>query len=378
MNKNIYKKLAQHLDELPAGYPSTKNGVELRILERLFTEEQAKLALHTTLIPEEAKVIALRAGLDNDEAEKKLDEMVDKGLLFSIEHPEKPALYMAAQYVIGIWEYQVNNLDKGLIQDMNDYLPTFVNPDSWKKSPQLRTIPVKKSVNAELKIMSYESAEELVKEQTKIRLFPCICRKEHKMMGKGCDKPEESCIAFGTGAYYYERRGIGRDIDAAECLEVLKKADKAGLVLQPSNSKKLSNICCCCGCCCQVLIHLGRHPKPADLISSPFVVSLDGETCTACGVCEKRCQIQAITMEDENVVLNLDRCIGCGLCVSTCPANSLQLIRKPDDQQRYIPGNPINSQLSLARSRGKMSKARLTKMSVKSKWDRWLAKNRSS
>ena len=33
-------------------------------------------------------------------------------------------------------------------------------------------------------------------------------------------------------------------------------ADRAGLVLQPSNSKKAANICCCCGCCCPS----GRRP----------------------------------------------------------------------------------------------------------------------
>ena len=30
---DVYKKLAKHLDNLPAGYPSTESGVELRILK---------------------------------------------------------------------------------------------------------------------------------------------------------------------------------------------------------------------------------------------------------------------------------------------------------------------------------------------------------
>ena len=33
----IYKKLATFLDNLPSGYPGTETGVELRILERLFS-----------------------------------------------------------------------------------------------------------------------------------------------------------------------------------------------------------------------------------------------------------------------------------------------------------------------------------------------------
>ena len=376
MNVDIYKKLALHLDDLPAGFPATESGVELRILKRLFTPEQAELALHTTLIPEEAKVIALRAGLKTDEAEQKLREMVDKGLLFSIEFPEKPAVYMATQYVIGIWEYQVNSLDEELIRDMNEYVPAFVNFDTWKKSPQLRTVPVKRSVDASLEILPHEMAAEMVKDQSKIRVFPCICRKEHTMIGKGCDKPEESCFAFGMGAYYYERRGIGRDIDVEECLELLKRADKAGLVLQPNNAKKLVNICCCCGCCCQILKNIGKHPRPAELFSAPFVVRFNEETCKECGVCEERCQLDAITFENDKVSLDEGRCIGCGLCVSTCPSGSLTLERKPEKDQSHIPSNQIKSHLSLAKARGKLGKVKMTKMSIQSKWDRWLAKNR--
>jgi NAD-dependent dihydropyrimidine dehydrogenase PreA subunit len=57
MSEDVYKRLAKHLDELPAGYPETESSVELRILRRLFTPEEAELALPTTLIPEEARVI---------------------------------------------------------------------------------------------------------------------------------------------------------------------------------------------------------------------------------------------------------------------------------------------------------------------------------
>jgi len=41
---NVYDDLAAHLDRLPAGFPRTPTGVELRILKRLFTPEEAALA----------------------------------------------------------------------------------------------------------------------------------------------------------------------------------------------------------------------------------------------------------------------------------------------------------------------------------------------
>ena len=49
--EGIYKQLARELDKIPEGYPETGSGVELKILARLFTPEQAELACHLSLKP---------------------------------------------------------------------------------------------------------------------------------------------------------------------------------------------------------------------------------------------------------------------------------------------------------------------------------------
>lgn len=374
MTDEIYKKLARHLDELPAGYPSTESGVEISILKRLFTPEDAELAVHLTPIPEEGRVIARRAGIDLSEADHRLENLAKKGLIFCIARPGKPPLYMASQYMVGIWEYQVDCLNEGLIRDMNEYLPTFINADTWKKAPQLRTIPVGRSLDASMYVLSYEKADELVRRKRKIRVLPCICRREHAMIGEGCGKSEETCLVFGSAAYFYEQRGIGRDIETAECLDILNRADSEGLVLQPNNAKNITNICCCCGCCCQVLIHLKRHSKPAEIVSSPFIAEYHPDSCTGCGVCVDRCQMGAISLFQDQIALDLDRCIGCGLCVSTCPTKSLTLVRKSHEMQKPVPANTMESNIRLARARGKMGRVKMLKMSLESKWDRWLTR----
>lgn len=370
----IYKKLAKHLDELPAGYPATESGVEISILKRLFTPEEADFAVHLTPVPETSPVIARRAGIGKKEADSRLKRLVRKGLIFCIDRPGRPTLYMASQYVVGIWEYQVDNLNEGLIRDMNEYLPTYVNPETWKKAPQLRTIPVGRSVDAAMHVLSHEKADELVRDRRKIRLLPCICRREHAMIGEGCGKPEETCLVFGSAAYFYEKRGIGRDIGTDECLEILNQADREGLVLQPNNAKNITNICCCCGCCCQILIHLGRHSRPAEIVSSPFYAEYYPDTCMACGVCKDRCQMGAISILDDRVALDPDRCIGCGLCITACPSGSLKLVRKSRENQKPVPADTMDSNIRLARARGKMGRVKMLKMSLESKWDRWLAR----
>jgi Fe-S-cluster-containing hydrogenase component 2 len=56
-----------------------------------------------------------------------------------------------------------------------------------------------------------------------------------------------------------------------------------------------------------------------------------------------RCQMEALSLEDEHAVLHAERCIGCGLCVSTCPSGALTLERKPPETQPEIPKNQMES-----------------------------------
>ena len=98
MATDIYEKLAKHLENLPAGFPRTESGVEMRILRRIFTPEDAEFAMHLTLIPEEPRVVARRAKIPVEAAARRLEEMEKKGLINSVRRENKPPLYMALQY----------------------------------------------------------------------------------------------------------------------------------------------------------------------------------------------------------------------------------------------------------------------------------------
>ncbi len=265
MSDHVYVRLARHLDDLPGGFPATESGVEMRILRRLFTPEEAALAVHLSLLAEEPRVIARRAKMPVARVAGQLEAMAQKGLVYRTQQEGHIPRYMAAQFVVGIWEYQVNRLEAELIRDFEEYLPALIAADGWGQVPQLRTIPVAESIDSRQTVLAYERAEELVRAQTRFAVAPCICRQEQRMLGEGCDKPLETCLVFGMAADFYVHTGKGRAISQQEALELLNLANEAGLVLQPGNAKEPLNICACCGCCCGVLRGAKHHPQPASL-----------------------------------------------------------------------------------------------------------------
>ena len=347
---DIYRRLQEHLDNLPGGFPATDSGVEIRVLKRLFTPDEAELAVDLKMKPEPAAMVAERIGRPEKETLERLTAMSRKGLIFSIETPERPAAFMASQFMVGIWEYQVNKLDREFLKDMDEYFPVLA-PEAFSHVPQLRTIPVGQSVTASMNILAHEEAATLVRGQTRFLVAPCICRREHEIKGRGCDKPVETCLVFGWGVDYYLRNGLGREITLDETLEILDKAEQDGLVLQPGNSQEISNICCCCGDCCQVLLHLKKQARPAAAAVSSFVVQADTEACLGCGTCLERCQMDALSLEDGLVVVDKHRCIGCGLCVTTCSGEALTLKRKPEDILEAPPKNSMEALMTRARAR---------------------------
>ncbi|MFO7715891.1 DUF362 domain-containing protein [Desulfosarcina sp.] len=348
---DVYQKLANHLNSLPAGFPGTDSGVELRILKRLFTAEEADLAMTLTMMPEPVAAIAARTGREAGKLAEILESMARKGLIFRITKKDLN-LYSAAQFVVGIWEYHLNRLDEGLVRDVNEYMPTLLKK-GWLnvKTKQLRVVPVSKSIAAGMAVTPYEAAEAIINSQSKIVVANCICRKEQQLVGKGCDKPQEVCLIFGGGANYYEQNGLGRSINQAEALQILKAGVDAGLVLQPGNQQKPMNICMCCGCCCGILKNLKTLEKPAQVVHTNYYAQVNEELCTACEACVARCQMDAITV-DAAARVNPDRCIGCGLCVTDCPTEAILLKQKPVERQYLPPKNVIETYMKIAQERG--------------------------
>ena len=336
MTDNIYRKLAEHLDTLPQRFPTnTGTGLELKVLQHIFSPEEAEMAIQLKPMPETAADIAERIGKDTVKTEAFLMNMSKKGQILRLGKPGAHK-FMAAPFMVGIMEFQIKRFTKEMVEDIEAFEPILMKHTWMKgKTRELRTIPIDKTVVNNTEVMPYESAEAIIKSSKFISVADCMCRKVSEVKGEPCDRPLEVCLQFGGASRFYVDNELGRFIDQEEALALLKKGVESSLVIQAGSSQNPGGMCMCCGCCCKPLTTYKKTDKPAQYANSNYFAVVDEDACTACGVCESRCQMDAIAVEDYSRV-DLDRCIGCGLCVTTCDFDAIKL-QKKDEAHQWVP-----------------------------------------
>lgn len=347
---DIHVKLRQRLDMFPQGFPKTTSGVELEILEDLFSEEEAGIALELRPYPEPVPAVAERLHMDEKGLGEHLLDMSKRGLILRYRESESAIYYFLAPWMIGIWEFQLKNLTPENIQRYEKYYEEGIVPANMDKSVGgFRVIPIEKEIQDSSEIEPFEKVSEIIASSTRFAVAECICRKEARMMGKGCDKLLESCMMFDMAADYYIDNGLGREITQEEAMQVLLKAEESGQVHCSSNHKgRKIFICNCCGCCCKALAFITKYENPGLIAKSNFYAAVDAETCTGCEACLERCQVNAICMHDDIALITREKCIGCGLCISTCPTESIAMVHKEPDALSYIYAD--DADLAMARS----------------------------
>ncbi len=331
----VYKKLREFLDRMPLGFPTTSSGVEILILKRLFSEEEAELATLLSPLPEDVESIAARAGVDPVCLEAKLEDMSRKGLVFRARR-EGRTFYNTAPFMIGLYEYSVEKMDEELAALYREYYETaYLEEMAASGIPGFKVLPIGERVQAPLSAYPYLNLVEEVKKARVISVADCICRKEAALTGSACGYPREACLSFGAAAEYYIENGIGREIDAEEALRILREADEAGLIHAGVNTKHLSNICNCCPCCCASMKGITKRGLDKRyFLNALFEATVDAEKCTGCEACVERCPVGAVRVE-ETAEVDRDRCLGCGLCAGTCPAEAISVVLREDREEPF-------------------------------------------
>lgn len=350
MAASIYRQLQEQMDQYSTGFPATESGVEIKILKKLFTEEDAELYLDLSMLLETPADFAARTGRPPEETAEKLEDMARRGLLF--RHVKNGAKrYSVVPFVIGSYEFQLKRMDRELADLTNQYMEETFLSGMGENIPPLRTIPVGKSVDVVHQVAAYEDAKAMVRAKEKIAVADCICRTQQQLIDKGCGKPMEVCLLFGSHADYYVENKMGRYITSEEACQILDQCEAAGLVNQPANMVNPGGMCNCCEDCCGVLRALNRQPNPGEMVHNRYWAVVDQEACTACEICLDRCQMNAIEIDDAAEIKSA-RCIGCGLCVTTCPTEAIRLEEKPKELQVAPPASGQELMAKTAEKRG--------------------------
>ncbi len=224
---------------------------------------------------------------------------------------------------------------------MSEFMDAFGKAD-FKGN---RTVPIAETVHPNSTIKPYEDMVKILDDFEYYSVSACACR--HK---KALDPdyetskmPLEVCLHFDALGRYIVENDMGREITREETEEILKKSAKAGLVQAISNYQEKPDTICNCDkqhCWQFENYHILEHNTSVN--ASEFVLATTSETCKGCGLCVKRCPMDALQMIDYTAadpeinkkgkvpLLNANACLGCGVCVVKCPTRSLVLETKKE------------------------------------------------
>ena len=77
------------------------------------------------------------------------------------------------------------------------------------------------------------------------------------------------------------------------------------------------NLLCPVGTMCSLMHVLGQ------LVPRSFAMKVDNNKCVGCGLCSKKCPMQAVAITQGQAQINRHHCIVCGQCRQACPRKAI-------------------------------------------------------
>jgi formate hydrogenlyase subunit 6/NADH:ubiquinone oxidoreductase subunit I len=344
--KEIYQKLVEYLDNPIMELPESE--WKMPMITSRITPEEAEFLIGFPWRATSLEDIADMKDMDPAELAPKLKELCERGLIFeSIRGDSRRyRLLDAGQMFLRMpyWPGKDDDDLKTTAQYANRYYM-----DNWQdqnkpiRHKALRSLPINETLEDKKQILPFEDVLQVLDNYEYFTVSHCPCRERHRLDPDYIDSkhPSEVCLHFDELGRYCVEHGMGREITKEETLEILKKAADSGLVHGLTNyEKNPDTICNCDPTYCTVFRpyhHLG-HDKAMDPSNYKLKVS-SPETCRACGLCVKRCPMDAIQMQVSEqatnkfhkvVKVDTELCIGCGVCVHKCPTDSIVLERREE------------------------------------------------
>jgi len=353
VGKDLYRKLGAKVDGLTVRVPW--NDALYAVLQELYSEEDAELVVKMPWGLSKLHRLERTTGFSRTELERRLESLCNRGLVMDL-FVDGAYHYMPSPLVIGIFEFTMMRtgggtdsatwakLFKTYLEEGDFYAANFAD---GQKISLMRAVPHDGSIPAEeyVEVLDYEKATNIVESADRMAIGICSCRHERHHNGdKECKAPLDTCSTFGaTTVDFMVRNGFARESSKSEMLENIARSREMGLVLNADNvQRNVSFMCHCCSDCCNVLRGVTSHGYPNTVVTSNYIAAYDRDTCKGCGVCSKRCPVDAIGRAEDpdprfrkHGAPKIDDsiCIGCGVCTVKCKSGSMKLHQR---EQRVL------------------------------------------
>jgi ferredoxin len=369
-SRSAYENLVERLNRFPQGAPPSD--LLYRILQMLFSEQEAQLVALLPIKPFRAAMAAGAWKLSLAESQGILDRLADRGILLDVEVNGQP-MYSLPPPMAGFFEFSMmrvrTDVDQKVLAELfYQYLNVeedFIKALFTTGETQLGRIFVHEPAlrdGVSLHVLDYERASEVIRTARCRAVGVCYCRHKMQHLGRACNAPLNVCMTFNDPAESLIKHNIARPIDVQEGLDILQQSYEQNLVQFGENVRQsVGFICNCCGCCCEAMLASKRFGIMHPVQTTNFIPDIDDRTCNGCGKCVEACPIEAMTLvsagdprhkKKKKARLDGDVCLGCGICVRCCPEQSLSLRTRP--VRVITPLNSTHRVVVMAIERGKL------------------------
>jgi ferredoxin len=197
----------------------------------------------------------------------------------------------------------------------------------------------KRQAGTQIQVVPLKDAEKILDLCSPIASMMCHCR----FGDRGMDQRNElqyTCMGMGVGMLKWERwperyKGGIKFLNVEEAKEWTRMMDKKGFVhrIMLFGAPFIGGFCQCFIPVC----HSSRMGLDfgCGAMKGHHVAFVDYNKCNYCGICTRRCNYGAITMETTSQKAYIDqfKCWGCGLCETGCPRGAIKLV-----ERKTLPG----------------------------------------